>query len=620
MAAWAPLAAAQVPFAFTPVELDLPDINYGKMAYADMDDDGDLDILAAGNIATAVPFLSSVYVGVGGDIVPISLFNNDPKREFEMIDLPGDGLWSSDVEWTDYNLDGILDVWVTGTTHSAAPYDLRSYEGNTRLYRGTASGSFELVDIEVPGIYGGSIAVGDHDGDGDEDLFLSGLIDPVTPYSRLFVNNNGYFVRSNLRFEELALGEAMWVDLEGDGDLDLVHSGVSESNVVRANLYYNDGEGRMTKVEGALPAYFFSSTDWADFDNDGDLDVAVSGAAIDPQTLLRPATDIYRYNGTSYERVTNAPLPDVFYGSLAWADFDNDGDSDLLVTGATNTTSGRVARVFRQENKYFVERIFLPAVASGSATWGDFDDNGVVDLLLSGSNHSFQPLSRLYRNEVRIANSRPLPPATLESSVSGRSVTLTWGAGSDDQTATEALMYNLRVGTSPGASDVMSAYADAETGRRKRTGPGNVWQARSRTMHLPWGTYHWSVQTIDQAYAGSEFAAEGTFSVSAPPDRSTAAEEEPLVDYELVQGYPNPFFDATTVGYSLREAGPVRLEVYNTLGQRVRVLVAADRVAGEHQVVWSGTSDNGSHLAAGIYFVRLQAGSHERMQQLVLLR
>ena len=239
MAAWAPLAAAQVPFAFTPVELDLPDINYGKMAYADMDDDGDLDILAAGNIATAVPFLSSVYVGVGGDIVPISLFNNDPKREFEMIDLPGDGLWSSDVEWTDYNLDGILDVWVTGTTHSAAPYDLRSYEGNTRLYRGTASGSFELVDIEVPGIYGGSIAVGDHDGDGDEDLFLSGLIDPVTPYSRLFVNNNGYFVRSNLRFEELALGEAMWVDLEGDGDLDLVHSGVSESNVVRANLYYN---------------------------------------------------------------------------------------------------------------------------------------------------------------------------------------------------------------------------------------------------------------------------------------------------------------------------------------------------------------------------------------------
>jgi hypothetical protein len=181
-------------------------------------------------------------------------------------------------------------------------------------------------------------------------------------------------------------------------------------------------------------------------------------------------------------------------------------------------------------------------------------------------------------------------------------------------------MYNLRIGTQPGGSDVMSAYADPNTGYRWFTGPGNVWQARSRTLRLLQGSYYWSVQTIDQAFAGSVFAEEGSFAVTNAPGLGTAAEEETLLDYNLAPGYPNPFLDATTIGYSLRESGVVRLDVYNMLGQRVRGLVAEDQPAGQHRVVWSGTGDDGRHLAAGVYFVRMVAGGQDRTQRLVVVR
>ena len=613
-------SVAQVPFTFTPVRLDLADLNYGRMAYADVNGDGVLDILGVGNTATSIPFVPLSYVALGGDIGPISLFNTNPKQEFEVRDLPGGGLWSSSAAWHDYNLDGILDIIITGTTHSAAPYEDRTFEGNTRLYRGTPTGVYEQVDTPLAGVYGGTVAVGDYDNDGDEDLLITGLTDPSTPITRLYRNQGGTYSRASVHFVALALGESKWVDFDSDGDLDLVHSGISSSNSVHTILYVNHGEGRLRPQQTNLPSLLFGSSAWGDYDNDGDLDVAIAGAMLDPMELLKPVADIYRNTGTDFEREENAAIPDVFYGDLGWADYDNDGDLDLMVTGASNMTSGRIARIFRQENRYFIERIWLPAVAAGSGIWGDFDGNDVVDLLLSGSNLSVHPLSRLYRNESRTANSRPLPPANLHSQVSAGAVQLEWDAGSDDQTAEAGLMYNLRVGTQPGRGDVFSAYADPSTGRRQLTGPGNVWQARSRRMNLPRGTYYWSVQTVDQAYAGSAFAEEASFEITSSSGVGTAVEEQALFQYDLEEAYPNPFLDATTIGYSLREPGVVRVEVYNMLGQRIRGLVAGDQPAGRHRVVWSGTGDDGRHVAAGVYFVRMKAGGYERIRRLVMVR
>jgi hypothetical protein len=79
--------------------------------------------------------------------------------------------------------------------------------------------------------------------------------------------------------------------------------------------------------------------------------------------------------------------------------------------------------------------------------------------------------------------------------------------------------------------------------------------------------------------------------------------------YALGNNYPNPFNPATTIKYALPEAGFVKLEVYNVVGQVVRTLVSEQQNAGRYAVQWNASDDSGYSLSSGIYFYRLQAGS-----------
>lgn len=85
--------------------------------------------------------------------------------------------------------------------------------------------------------------------------------------------------------------------------------------------------------------------------------------------------------------------------------------------------------------------------------------------------------------------------------------------------------------------------------------------------------------------------------------------------FELYQNYPNPFNPTTTIRYGLPKDERVRLEVYNVLGQRVRVLVDVNQKAGYHSVVFSGAA-----LASGVYFYRITAGSFASTKKMLLLK
>src|SRR5262245_22571884 len=81
------------------------------------------------------------------------------------------------------------------------------------------------------------------------------------------------------------------------------------------------------------------------------------------------------------------PFPGMRNGSFAWADFDNDGDLDLFVCG--NSTNGmwaiELSRVYRNDRGTFVNTgIVFPGYHSSSADWADFDNDGFVDLVLTG--------------------------------------------------------------------------------------------------------------------------------------------------------------------------------------------------------------------------------------------
>ena len=92
------------------------------------------------------------------------------------------------------------------------------------------------------------------------------------------------------------------------------------------------------------------------------------------------------------------------------------------------------------------------------------------------------------------------------------------------------------------------------------------------------------------------------------------------VSFGLTQNYPNPFNPATTIRYQLPTASPVRLEIYDVLGQRIRTLVNEVKPAGFYTISWRGMGDGGRSAASGIYFYRLQAQGFTDVKKLLLIK
>jgi hypothetical protein len=86
-------------------------------------------------------------------------------------------------------------------------------------------------------------------------------------------------------------------------------------------------------------------------------------------------------------------------------------------------------------------------------------------------------------------------------------------------------------------------------------------------------------------------------------------------DFSLNQNYPNPFNPSTTISFSLAEPSNVKLTVFNMLGQEVSTLINEQLEAGSHQVEFNGTG-----VPSGIYFYRIDAGSHSQTQKMTLLK
>ena len=90
--------------------------------------------------------------------------------------------------------------------------------------------------------------------------------------------------------------------------------------------------------------------------------------------------------------------------------------------------------------------------------------------------------------------------------------------------------------------------------------------------------------------------------------------------YALQQNFPNPFNPSTTIQYSLPQAGPVSLKIYDMVGQVVRHLVEQNQVAGSHQAVWDGLDKAGAPTANGVYLYELRAGEYRARRKMLLLK
>jgi hypothetical protein len=97
--------------------------------------------------------------------------------------------------------------------------------------------------------------------------------------------------------------------------------------------------------------------------------------------------------------------------------------------------------------------------------------------------------------------------------------------------------------------------------------------------------------------------------------------DKPLPDtYRLFQNYPNPFNPSTTIAFDLPVASPVRLDIFNILGQRIVTLVDQNLPAGKHNVTWDGHDGENRSVASGVYFYRIKAGDFEAKRKMMLLK
>jgi len=134
---------------------------------------------------------------------------------------------------------------------------------------------------------------------------------------------------------------------------------------------------------------------------------------------------------------------------------------------------------------------------------------------------------------------------------------------------------------------------------------------RARSWHIWSGVSWWD----DFALRGLEALTTGVEEQKLPPTASATPTE-----YALAQNYPNPFNPATVIEFSLPAEGPVRLDVFNVLGQKVATLVDEVKSAGTWKVRWNAANSSGRTLASGLYFYHLTAPGVMITKRMVLLK
>lgn len=345
------------------------------------------------------------------------------------------------------------------------------------LYYGTPEGKYVVSTV------GGAACVRDLNDDGVSDYVIYGGEQGVV--KTLIYQGGGEFKETAL-IDNLAADSPVWCyDFDRDGDVDILvtFSAYNTDGITSYTLFYeNDGNGNFIPYEDYVEKNYIYST-CRDIDNDGYYDL-----------LLLELDESYSENWQQYNII-----------------------NVLVRRGGAGFTLGEAEKLYSFTTN---ENIFglKDNIPNYTVEAEDIDGDGIVEIWVSHKiiSRFFDGGQQVYFQEgvqtTNTAPNAPQRPSANYNAATGK-LKISWGEASDSQSSSKDLTYAVRIGSTPGGSDMVNGHALAN-GTRRNFMDGNAGSSLEKTLDLrswPSGTYYVSVQAIDPNHAGSAWSEEISF-------------------------------------------------------------------------------------------------------------
>ena len=466
---------------------DLPQLGNSTAAWGDYNNDGYPDFLIAGTASD-------------GDHIT-ELFRNNGNGTFSRYHS-FTAVTHASIVWGDVDGNNFLDFHLTGLTPAGEPI--------SELYINRGDETFALHSTPLEGVSYGASALADFDQDGDLDLLYTGSNADRRTVSKYYENQDTLFAPVATSMPGFTYGSLDVADYNRDGYPDLLLTGLLEDGNRATHVYRNEGNAQFTFLNTVLPPVSFGEAAWGDVDHDGYADIALSGATDEGN----PLSKIYRNNQNEVFTDLVAGLQPLGSSSVAWLDYDNDGYSDLFITGGLDgNAESRLYRNNQDASFTLISNTDLLAVYNGDISITDHDRDGNLDVFATGYNNRGGE-SQLHTNTLTNTNATPSVPNGLLAFPSEDSLQLQWNSATDAETPDAGLSYQVYVGTAPDQSDLVPAHALFADGTRTVTQAGNAgYKTSSMFRNVPEGRYYWAVQSFDASNRSSVFSTVGSFDI-----------------------------------------------------------------------------------------------------------